>query len=144
MFAPAWRDLPRQTTRWNLVDSGLRDGETPLRQGGRTEPTIGSSPPSGRAFEPAVRAHAAASDPAASAAALPTSVSVLGRGAATVEHDAVLWMVNDLPARMVHGGRRWRVTDRPTRLSESVWAVPLDPPRHLCGWRFQATDDSGL
>jgi len=60
-----------------------------------------------------------------------------------IEHETTLWMVNDVPARMVHAGRRWRVTDTPTRLRESVWSVPADDGRGLYGWRFQATDPAG-
>lgn len=37
-----------------------------------------------------------------------------------VEHDVTLWMVNDIPARMVYAGRRWQITDTPTRLRHSV------------------------
>ena len=62
----------------------------------------------------------------------------------TIEHVATLWMVNDVPARMLYAGRRWRVTDTPTRLRHSSWTVPLDEPhRGLDGWRFQGTDDEG-
>lgn len=61
----------------------------------------------------------------------------------TVETSSTLWMVNDIPARMVYAGRRWRVTDTPTRLRENVWALPLDEPHNLYEWRFQATDDAG-
>jgi hypothetical protein len=52
-------------------------------------------------------------------------------------------MINDIPARMVYAGRRWRVTDTLTRLTESVWALPLDGPKRMYGWRFQATDPTG-
>jgi hypothetical protein len=58
-----------------------------------------------------------------------------------IEHEITLWMVNDVPARMFYGGRRWRVTDVPTRLRESVWTAPLEAPAGLYGWRFQASDD---
>jgi hypothetical protein len=60
-----------------------------------------------------------------------------------VEQDVTLWMVNDIPVRMVFDGRRWRVSDVPTRLREPVWNLPLEEPRHMFGWRFQATDESG-
>jgi hypothetical protein len=60
-----------------------------------------------------------------------------------VEHEATLWMVDDIPARMFYADRRWRVTDTPTRLRESVWAVAPGSPRGLYGWRFQATDEAG-
>jgi hypothetical protein len=59
----------------------------------------------------------------------------------TLEHDVTLWMANDTPVRMFYVGRRWRITDRPTRLRESIWAVPLSQSPGLYGWRFQATDD---
>ncbi|MCT1365051.1 hypothetical protein [Microbacterium sp. p3-SID131] len=49
-------------------------------------------------------------------------------------------MVNDIPTRMVFAGRRWRVTDTPTRLRDSIWAAPFEESRGLYGWRFQATD----
>lgn len=62
----------------------------------------------------------------------------------TIEHVVTLWMVNDIPARMIYAGRRWRVTDNPTRLRHSSWTVPLDEPHHgLYGWRFQGTDEDG-
>ena len=60
------------------------------------------------------------------------------------EHEVALWMANDVPARMVYAGRRWRVTDTPTRLRESVWSIPLDDHRGMYGWRFQATDPAGV
>lgn len=59
-----------------------------------------------------------------------------------VEHDLTIWMVSDIPARMVYAGRRWRITDTPTRLRDSIWGG-AGKPRPLYGWRFQATDDSG-
>lgn len=62
----------------------------------------------------------------------------------TTTHAATLWMVNDIPTRMVYADRRWRITDTPTRLRESVWALPIDGPRGMYGWRFQATDDTGI
>jgi hypothetical protein len=61
----------------------------------------------------------------------------------TLGHEASLWLVNDVPARMVYGGRRWRVTDVPTRLRESVWSVPLESRSGTYGWRFQATNEGG-
>jgi hypothetical protein len=62
---------------------------------------------------------------------------------ATIEHDVTVWMSNDMPARMFYAGRRWRVTDTPTRLRESIWAAPLGVQGGLYGWRFQATDEAG-
>ncbi|AQY01622.1 hypothetical protein [Microbacterium foliorum] len=64
--------------------------------------------------------------------------------AVTVEHATTLWLINDIPARMVYAGRRWRVTDTPTRLRHSVWTAPLEPHTGLYGWRFQGTDEDGL
>lgn len=60
-----------------------------------------------------------------------------------VEHDVTLWMANDIPVRMFYAGRRWRVSDTPTRLRESIWATPISRSPGLYGWRFQATDDAG-
>ncbi|WP_166870405.1 hypothetical protein [Salinibacterium sp. ZJ450] len=63
-------------------------------------------------------------------------------------HEAVaLWTDAGVPVRLVWEGRRFRVTDSPTSLGDSVetwWhpalTHPLDPG---IGWRFQASDDSG-
>lgn len=63
--------------------------------------------------------------------------------ATDVEHEATIWMVNDVPARMFYAGRRWRVSDHPTRLREPIWAT-LEAVGRLYGWRFQATDTGGL
>lgn len=52
-------------------------------------------------------------------------------------------MVNDVPTRMFYAGQRWRVTDTPTRLRDSIWAAPLEHRTALYGWRFQATSDEG-
>lgn len=60
------------------------------------------------------------------------------------EHPMTLWLSNDIPARMVYGGERWRVTDTPTRLRHSVWTAPPQDHRGLYGWRFQGTIDDGL
>jgi hypothetical protein len=60
------------------------------------------------------------------------------------EHPGTLWLNNDIPERMVYLGRRWRVTDIPTRLRHSVWNTAPEPGRGLYGWRFQGTDDDGL
>lgn len=62
----------------------------------------------------------------------------------TVDHTATIWMLNDIPTRMVYAGRRWRITDTPTRLRPSSWTLPLEEPHNgLYGWRFQGTDDDG-
>lgn len=52
-------------------------------------------------------------------------------------------MVDDIPTRMVFSGRRWRVTDTPTRPRDSIWEAPFEANRGLYEWRFLATDDSG-
>ena len=54
-----------------------------------------------------------------------------------IEQEATIWMVNDIRVRMFYAGHRWRLTDTPTRLRESIWASPGEP-RGLYGWRFQA------
>lgn len=62
----------------------------------------------------------------------------------TIEQAATLWMVDDVPSRMVYAGRRWRVTDTPTRLRHSIWASRPESHTGLYGWRFQGTDESGV
>lgn len=52
-------------------------------------------------------------------------------------------MTDDIPVRMFFAGRRWRVTDTPTRLREPIWAALEHAPGGLYGWRFQARDDAG-
>lgn len=63
----------------------------------------------------------------------------------TSSHDVTLWLVDDVPARMFYAGRRWSVSDCPTRLRDSVWSLAADDDRRrgLYGWRFQATDTEG-
>ncbi|WP_019180126.1 hypothetical protein [Microbacterium yannicii] len=63
--------------------------------------------------------------------------------ATELERETTLWTSNDIPARMFNAGKRWRVTDTPTRLRESIWTAPLQHGSGLYGWRFQATSDSG-
>ncbi|GAA1468906.1 hypothetical protein [Microbacterium thalassium] len=53
-----------------------------------------------------------------------------------------MWMVDEVPARMFYAGRRWRVTDMPTRLRGSIWEASVGSGG-LYGWRFQATDAEG-
>ena len=60
-----------------------------------------------------------------------------------LEHDVTLWMDGDIPVRMFYAGKRWRVSDTPTRLRESIWSSPGQTSRGLYGWRFQGTDDAG-
>lgn len=62
---------------------------------------------------------------------------------ATAHLPATLWTVDDIPSKMVFAGRRWRVTDTPTRLRHSIWSVPGEAHAGLYGWRFQGTDDDG-
>jgi hypothetical protein len=60
-----------------------------------------------------------------------------------VEHELTVWLVNDIPSRIFYAGRRWRITDTPTRIRESIWTAPLQHHDGLYGWRFQATDERG-
>lgn len=62
----------------------------------------------------------------------------------TTHPPVTIWMVDDIPTRMVLGGRRWRVTDMPTRLRHSIWSAPLERHAGLYGWRFQGTDEDGV
>ncbi|MFJ2543028.1 hypothetical protein [Microbacterium sp. NPDC087589] len=64
-------------------------------------------------------------------------------GPATTHLPATIWMVDDVPARMVFAGRRWAVTDTPTRLRDSIWSAPSGGHRGLYDWRFQGTDEDG-
>ncbi|MBT2476657.1 hypothetical protein J7E68_19250 [Microbacterium sp. ISL-103] len=56
---------------------------------------------------------------------------------------ATIWMVDDIPSRMVFAGRRWRVSDTPTRLRDSNWSARQEVHRGLYGWRFQGTNEDG-
>jgi thymidine kinase len=59
--------------------------------------------------------------------------------------NATVWLASGRPARLVWRGRRWRVTDTPTALTEPVYDERLthgSVPQQV-GWRFQATDDAG-
>ena len=66
---------------------------------------------------------------------------------------AVVWADADgRPVRLVWHGERWRVSDRPTLITEPVpWWSSLDPegsalelaPLSCTGWRFQATAADG-
>lgn len=60
-----------------------------------------------------------------------------------IEQPATICMVNGVPARMVYAGQRWRITDTPTRLRDSIWSAPLEQHRGLYGWRSQGTNNSG-
>ncbi|WP_413354571.1 hypothetical protein [Microbacterium sp. 1P06AB] len=57
--------------------------------------------------------------------------------------EVTIWMTDDSPSRMLFAGRRWRVTDTPTRLRASVWSSNAGGGQSLYGWRFQGTDDAG-
>jgi len=46
-------------------------------------------------------------------------------------------MVNDIPARMVFAGKRWRVFDTPTRISHPIWSVPVENPHPLYGGAYR-------
>lgn len=63
---------------------------------------------------------------------------------ATDHLPTTLWMVDDIPSRMVFAGRRWRVSDTPTRLRHSTWTASSEQSQGLDGWRFQGTDDDGV
>jgi hypothetical protein len=60
-----------------------------------------------------------------------------------IDHDVTLWVVDDIPSRMFYAGRRWRVTDTPTRLQDPIWPSSGQTSRGLYGWRFQGTDETG-
>ncbi len=53
-----------------------------------------------------------------------------------------IWMTNGVPARLVHEGIRYRVTDTPTRLEDDE--PELTYRLNLTGWRFQGTDEAGF
>lgn len=63
-------------------------------------------------------------------------------GAIDIEHQLMIWMTDDIPTRMFYAGRRWRITDTPTRLRHSIWDQPIHGSA-MYGWRFQATDEEG-
>jgi len=61
----------------------------------------------------------------------------------SVEHDLTLWFEGEVPIRMFYAGRRWRVSDVPNRLRDSVWSTNPRAGRGFYGWRFQGTDEGG-
>lgn len=63
--------------------------------------------------------------------------------AATAFPPATIWMVDDIPAQMAFAEHRWRVSDTPTRLRDSIWSAPQESHRGLYGWRFQGTNEHG-
>jgi hypothetical protein len=64
----------------------------------------------------------------------------------TIDTEVALWLVDNVPARMVWQGQRWRVIDTPTPIiGEPGWLPPMvtHPSGRLAGWRFVAkADDS--
>ena len=52
-----------------------------------------------------------------------------------------LWLVDGAPVRLVHEGRRYRVSDMPTRLEDEN--PDLAYRLGFTGWRFQGTDEDG-
>lgn len=89
-------------------------------------------------------------DPAPRSAVLPDAAP---RDPAPSDPVAIVWADPEgRPMRLVWAGRRWRVSDQPTVITEPVsWWRRLDPdarslhlaPRTCTGWRFQATSDDG-
>lgn len=55
--------------------------------------------------------------------------------------DIALWLEEGIPARMVWRGERWRVSDTPTPLCETVYLT--HPMVRRAGWRFQGTNGQG-
>ncbi|WP_243063168.1 hypothetical protein [Humibacter sp. RRB41] len=52
-----------------------------------------------------------------------------------------LWPDTGAPERLVWAGRRYRVTDTPTRLEDML--LDITHPPQVNGWRFQGTDEHG-
>jgi hypothetical protein len=61
--------------------------------------------------------------------------------APSMEHEAALLFVDELPVRLRLDGTWWRITDTPTRIRESIWTAPLEAHMPLYGWRFQITNE---
>lgn len=90
--------------------------------------------------------------PAPAPTPVPSTVAHPAAHPAALE-PAVVWSDADgRPIRLIWQGARWRVTDRPTVITEPVaWWRRLDPdalaldraPRECTGWRLQATADDG-
>ncbi|MCU1580029.1 MAG: hypothetical protein JWP19_2233 [Rhodoglobus sp.] len=53
-----------------------------------------------------------------------------------------LWLVDERPVRLVHEGKRYRVTDEPTRLEDDN--PELAYRLGFSGWRFQGTDGNDV
>lgn len=62
----------------------------------------------------------------------------------STEHETTLLFVDEQPVRLRLGGGWWKITDTPTRIRETVWAIPLDNPHPLYGWRFQITNEQNV
>jgi hypothetical protein len=63
-----------------------------------------------------------------------------------VDTAVTVWWTGGTPVRLVWLGRRWRVTDVPTRLTTTPTDLPsaiTHPPERTAGWRFQATAEDG-
>ena len=63
----------------------------------------------------------------------------------TTRDPVAIWFEGQRPARLVHEGLRWRVSDTPTPLvGEPAWSHELltHPPTAVVGWRFQATSST--
>ena len=61
-----------------------------------------------------------------------------------VDSNVALWFVDNIPARMVWQGQRWRIIDTPTPIiGEPRWLPPTvtHPSERLAGWRFVAKAD---
>ncbi|THG33488.1 hypothetical protein [Naasia lichenicola] len=58
--------------------------------------------------------------------------------------EVAVWLVDNVPVRLVWDQVRYRVTDTPTPLAEDAWAVELThAARRVVGWRFQGTTSGG-
>ncbi|WP_412879059.1 hypothetical protein [Curtobacterium phoenicis] len=63
-----------------------------------------------------------------------------------IDTAATVWWTAGVPERLVWSGRRWRVTDTPTRLTVTRAELPTaitHAPERTVGWRFQATAEDG-
>ena len=63
-----------------------------------------------------------------------------------IDTAATVLLTAGVPDRLVWSGRRWRVTDTPTRLTVTRAELPTaitHAPERTVGWRFQATAEDG-
>lgn len=61
-----------------------------------------------------------------------------------IDTAATVWWTDGVPTRMVWAGRRWQVSDTPTRLTVTRAELPTaitHAPERTVGWRFQVTAD---